>query len=262
MAIRQNIRGLTAADLSALRRAFRQAMAINDERGYEYFASLHGLPLPIDCQHGNLLFLPWHRAYLYFMELALQDLEPGAALPWWDWSSDISHREGLPPAFGAAMADGEANPLFDAAIGWTPALVRNVRRQIPGVLTSSTPPRTRRDPDAPDELPRRATVESVLAAPTFEDFSMRMENVHNAVHVWVGGSMSAVPAAGYDPIFWAHHTMVDRLWRLWQMAHPGMDPGAELLDTILTPFAMTVADTLNVNALGYDYAVEMTVWEA
>ena len=76
------------------------------------------------------------------------------------------------------------------------------------------------------------------------------------------GSMSAVPAAGYDPIFWAHHTMIDRLWRLWQMAHPGVDPGADLLDTILTPFAMTVADTLNVSALGYDYAVEMTVWEA
>ncbi|MBV9870351.1 MAG: tyrosinase family protein, partial [Frankiaceae bacterium] len=47
--------------------------AINDERGYQYWAGIHGLPLPNSCQHGTILFLPWHRAYLYLFEQYLLD---------------------------------------------------------------------------------------------------------------------------------------------------------------------------------------------
>jgi tyrosinase len=42
--------------------------------------------------------------------------------------------------------------------------------------------------------------------------------------------MSLVPFAAFDPIFWAHHTMVDRLWRLWQLRHPGALPPRAILD--------------------------------
>jgi tyrosinase len=74
------------------------------------------------------------------------------------------------------------------------------------------------------------------------------------VHVWVGGTMSEIPVAAYDPIFWAHHCMIDRLWYLWQLGHPGADPPASMLGTALAPFRMTVTDTLSINALGYEYA--------
>ena len=33
------------------------------------------------------LFLPWHRAYLYFFERALRDRVPTLAQPWWDWTA-------------------------------------------------------------------------------------------------------------------------------------------------------------------------------
>ena len=66
--------------------------------------------------------------------------------------------------------------------------------------------------------------------------------------------MGKIPFAAYDPIFWAHHTMIDRLWRIWQLQHPGADPDASLLDQALPPFRMTVRQTLDVAALGYDYA--------
>ena len=46
------------------------------------------------------------------------------------------------------------------------------------------------------------------------------------MHIWVGGHMGQIPFAAYDPIFWAHHTMIDRLWRLWQLRHPGTLPPA------------------------------------
>jgi tyrosinase len=256
MAVRQDASALPPADLALLRQAFSAVLGLQDERGYQYYAGLHGLPLPVHCQHGTDLFLPWHRAYLYLFERALQDRVPGVALPWWDWTSDTSHRSGLPSAYAPArLPGGEPNVLQSSPVLLPSADVRMLRERLPGVLTNGRPPRTQRDPDVPDELPRRRTVLSLLRAPTFLDFSNRMESVHNDVHGWVGGSMSAVPVAAFDPVFWAHHSMIDRLWYLWQLRHPGADPPTELLDRPLTPFPLTVRQTLSLRRLGYDYSV-------
>ena len=83
-----------------------------------------------------------------------------------------------------------------------------------------------------------------------------LEQVHGDVHVWVGGAMSQVATAGYEPAFPLHHSMVDRVWYLWQLRHPGGNPPASIMQTVLTPFPMTVADTLEIQALGYEYAVQ------
>lgn len=48
--------------------------------------------------------------------------------------------------------------------------------------------------------------------------------------------------------------MVDRLWRLWQIRHGTPGPPAEIFGQALGPFPMTVAQTLDVTLLGYDYA--------
>jgi Common central domain of tyrosinase len=58
-----------------------------------------------------------------------------------------------------------------------------------------------------------------------------------------------------NPLRSAHHTMVDRVWRLWQLRHRGARPPRAILDEALPPFRMTVRQTLDVTALGYDYAV-------
>jgi tyrosinase len=234
-------------------------MALNDDRGFQHHAGLHGLPLPAWCHHGDSLFLPWHRAYLYLVEKALQDQQPGATLPWWDWTSAQSHQIGLPAAYSAATASGSPNPLAQSDIRTlTSADVRNLNRNAPGALGGTvTKPRTVRDPDVPDELPRAATVQAIINnSRTFLDFSNSLENVHNAVHGWVGGSMSLVPVAAYDPIFWAHHAMIDRLWYLWQLKHPGVRPPAQILNTALAPFPFTVAQVLDLGPLGYEYAVQ------
>ena len=69
------------------------------------------------------------------------------------------------------------------------------------------------------------------------------------------GTMSAVNFSAYDPIFWSHHCMVDRIWRLWQIDN-GIATGFPLAiqSMVLEPFNMTVADVLDVTVLGYDYA--------
>ena len=53
---------------------------------------------------------------------------------------------------------------------------------------------------------------NVMEENTYNDFWNKLEDVHDAVHGWVGGAMSAVSTAAYDPAFWSHHAMIDRLW--------------------------------------------------
>ena len=57
-----------------------------------------------------------------------------------------------------------------------------------------------------------------------------------------------------DSVFFLHHAMIDRLWRLWQLRNPETNLDRELLRQALPPFNMTVEDTLDATALGYEYA--------
>ena len=77
------------------------------------------------------------------------------------------------------------------------------------------------------------------------------------MHVWVGGTMGLIPVAAFDPIFWAHHTMIDRLWYLWQLTHPG-PIRTPTCSTPHWPRSMTVRETLDVTTLGYSYSAAVS----
>jgi tyrosinase len=240
---RRNVRTLTPGQLASFRKAIAASQQLNDDRGYQAWAGIHGLPLPISCTHNSELFLPWHRAYLYLFEKTLQDRVPGVTLPWWNWT--MRHGEGVPPAYKSAKsADGTPNPLRSSPI-------QKSGREPGG------PPRTNRTPGAPGAppLPTLADVNRLLKLSSFLDFQSQLEDVHNGVHVWVGGTMGSIGTSAYDPLFWAHHTMIDRIWRMWQLRHPGAQPPRALRGRALAPFGVTVRDTLSTTALGYDYAV-------
>src|SRR6266566_7754578 len=104
---RRDVRRLTAGQVADLRRAVELAQGISDDRGYQAWAGIHGLPVPVSCTHHTHLFLPWHRAYLYLFEKALQDQVPGVTLPWWDWTTH--HAEGIPLAYSHAHTPGAAH---------------------------------------------------------------------------------------------------------------------------------------------------------
>jgi tyrosinase len=71
--------------------------------------------------------------------------------------------------------------------------------------------------------------------------------------------MGNVGTSAYDPIFWSHHGMIDRIWWLWQARNGNGNIPPDVLDYVLTPFNFRVRDVLNANDLGYDYAAAQTV---
>ena len=96
-------------------------------------------------------------------------------------------------------------------------------------------------------------------ASPYTEFKQRCWRLHDNIHDWVGGEMTDPNWAAFDPIFWAHHSMVDRLWRIWQHTHPSAVPPQQLLEHPLTfgrAPSLRVRDVLDVKQLGYDYAAQ------
>lgn len=255
--LRQSVTQLTADELKRYRAAVSSIMARPDNRGYQYFANWHGVAFGL-CQHHNDFFLPWHRGYLYHFELALQDVDPEVTVPWWNWIDE----EGLPSAFSDPQADGQDNVLTGA-----PVQPSGVQPQPDWPQQTDRDPGAAQDP-APVPPPLRTvtvggqqldTLAWLMDSPSYGQFEQRCWALHDNIHVWVGGTMSDPNWAAYDPIFWSHHAMVDRLWRIWQHNHPSARPTEDVLDTTMTfatPPSMKVVDVLDVAQLGYDYAAQ------
>ena len=49
----------------------------------------------------------------------------------------------------------------------------------------------------------------------YRDEKNTHNNLHNAVHLYIGGHMSDVPTASNDPVFFLHHANVDRMFEAW-----------------------------------------------
>jgi len=245
---RKNILNLTAQELANLREAFTKLyeMRATDDRSYQYIAGIHGLPSPIYCAHNNPLFAVWHRPYLLMMEKSLQEKVPGVTIPYWDWTSAITRQEGMPKAYTDAKdASGNNNSLFKARIAFS------------GSETSRNPGLLR----VFDTLTLLAKQAQQVNS-TYTRYSAALENPHGGLHGWVGGTMGSVPYAAYDPIFWAHHCNIDRLFAAWQAAHPNIIPkdeafnGKSIWTTPLTPFGVTTEAVWDMKKLGYEYLTD------
>jgi tyrosinase len=261
-----------AADVDALRDAYRQMQARSDNRSWIYWAEYHGFNR-YDCWHYDLtgpspgrefsysLFLPWHRAYLHNFQHVVRDFNDDAIIPWWDWTSNDSHANGIPAAFTEAEVGGDANPLASGprpAIGSEPA---GRTRRFPG--DPGRLPHQKRPTSEPQQSPL-PSIQHVLALAHYDDFSSQLENVHDFIHGWVGGvdpdhpstggDMGVVATSAFDPLFFAHHTMIDRLWYQWQLIHGVDNIPPHYGSRNLAPWGVTVEQVLDIHALGYEYA--------
>jgi tyrosinase len=112
------------------------------------------------------------------------------------------------------------------------------------------------------------------SGPSSNHFFGAVENIHNFIHNYSAGSnpsftqfptepqygdMQAPGTTARDPIFWAHHSNVDRLWSEWQKLHPGADPDDP--NDILAPWPNSVKDVLTISDLGYEYMKSTYLFE-
>lgn len=254
---RLSVDKLSEQQLSDLRRAIDLAAQRRDNRGFAWWAGVHGIPGGY-CQHhvtdlhGARFFLPWHRAYLYRLELQLREFVPTVTLPWWDWTYDAAHPRWIPDAFAAkTQSDGTPNPLAGQPIP------RMTTPPVPG-----QPRRTRRatNPPNPQYQPPVEYIDRVLLnIKDYFRFSLALEQIHDGIHGWVGGTMANIGRAAYDPLFWSHHCMIDRIWALWQDRNGVEGPTPDMFEEILEPFNLRIPQVLRINRLGYTYAATEAV---
>lgn len=56
--------------------------------------------------------------------------------------------------------------------------------------------------------------------------SRNLEQLHNNVHVWVGGLMRKIEIGAFDPVFYVLHTFIDKVWEDFRVHQrsKGIDP--------------------------------------
>ena len=279
--IRFAIRNLQPEDIQDLRDAFAamyeiSETAVGDRRGYWAVARGHGYDQDL-CHDDDRVFLTWHRAYLYAFEKALNtalqwkrnDPDLQLTLPFWDWTfTDLASdaANGIPRVlddrnYTDANGARHPNPLRAAR-----SMYRVVSQQLtgPAQLTERYPARLRQTiPQLADDVAR------YLTNPDFATFSSDFDfGAHGALHVAVGGAdpasplpgsigdMTAIVSAAFDPIFWFHHAMVDKVWFDWQTAHGDDTVPDHVRDTVVYD-GFTGAEVLDAERdLRYIYSSE------
>ena len=216
--------------------AYAKAVAIMQGRqpavvtSWSYQAAMHGTwatppdPLWNGCQHGSWFFLPWHRIYIWYFEQIVRSVvvENGGpddwALPYWNYTDGPPGSAALPPAFRRPeLPDGSDNPLFVGGANRSSAM--NGGSDLPGIARST-----------------KQAMDSTSFSPGFgglpkppvhfgRPHGLLEAQPHDQVHDVVGGGatrpgchegwMSDPNCAAQDPIFYLHHSNIDRLWVEW-----------------------------------------------
>jgi tyrosinase-like protein len=158
-------------------------------------------------------FLIWHRAYLYYFERILRTAsgDQNFSLPYWNYA-DPSQRE-CPAIFADPDRDPRSrnprNPLYDGRRD--PSFMNNLARLSDDTVGVA-------------ESVQRNAFFAPLAVSAFGGATNdqapnsrgRIEmQPHDQIHGAVGGIMGDPYTAAFDPLFWVHHSNIDRLWNLW-----------------------------------------------
>jgi polyphenol oxidase len=256
---RKAVAELTASEVTRLRLAYSKLRALtesdpSDPRGWMQQANVHCWQCGASGTdiHGSWTFFPWHRCYLYFHERILCKLlnDNTFRLPYWSWD-DTNYRN-LPAIYRPATVGSTPNSLYDA------------NRSSAAVAGASMPASI---------FP---ALQNPMNAGNFASFGGSAQSggamefgPHGAIHMWAGGpddpyaDMGNLSLAARDPMFFAHHCNIDRLWAEWNRRNPvahANPTDAEFL-TRSFPFwdenkrlvTMRVQDVLDTAPLGFSY---------
>ncbi|KAL3851296.1 hypothetical protein ACJIZ3_013178 [Penstemon smallii] len=203
--------------------------------------------------HQSWLFYPWHRYYLYFFEKICQKLidDPTFALPFWNWDS----RQGMTIP---SMYTNINSALYDRN--------RDKDHMPPAVVDfnyngtdSNVCPYKQMETNL--KIMYRNMVSNSKTPKLFLGSAYRLGDEPNP-----GGGFYS---AARDPLFFAHHGNVDRMWSIWKTLggrrHDISDP--DFLDASFLFYdenaklvRVNVKDCLDEKKLGYVYADVEIPW--
>jgi len=194
--------------------------------------------------HKGPMFFPWHREFLRQFELDLQAVsgDSNLTLPYWNWTKDQSIADpGFPfiDAFlGPDGSDGDNDKVMSGEFaqinGW------NLNIIVPGAADADGALRRQFGESFGSSLPSALSVRDCLGITTYDSSPWNWSSssstsfrnttegwvgpgrIHNAVHVWIGGSMGPSTSPN-DPVFFLHHNNIDRMWAIWMQKHPGIN---------------------------------------
>nr|USF91999.1 polyphenol oxidase [Pisum sativum subsp. elatius] len=259
-----------------------KALPSNDPRSFTQQANIHcaycdgaysqaGFP-DLDLQvHNSWLFFPFHRWYVYFYERILGSLinDPTFALPFWNYDAP----DGM--QFPSIYTDS-ASPLYDK--------LRSASHQPPAIINLDF---NDVDGDANDLISNNLTImyrqvvsngktsklflgNTYRAGDESDPGPGSVENVpHGVVHRWSGDdtqpnleNMGTFYAAARDPIFFSHHSNIDRFWSIWKTLggkrkdfndKDWLESGFLFYDENKNLVRVKVKDCLDSKNLGYVY---------
>ncbi|KAI3845513.1 hypothetical protein MKW92_033149 [Papaver armeniacum] len=225
--------------------------------------------------HKSWMFFPWHRMMLYFHERILGSLigDDTFALPFWNWDSPegmvmpdmymngpLFDKERDTSHFAPRVTDNDYNEV-DSGLGPEEQIKANVAFMYHQMVSGA------KKMELFMGCQYRAGVNGFCNGPgTLETAP------HNTLHSWIGSGlyeegedMGAFYAAARDPIFYAHHSNIDRLWdvRKELRAKENSPIDVDDPDWLDTHFffyneksqlvRIKFRDVLNITKLGYTY---------
>ncbi len=215
--LRKSISALSAAELTTLQNAYAalRGLGAGDPRTWILQADMHALYCQ-QCNNDNTQihfswnFFPWHRCYLYYYERILGSLVgdlDNFRLPFWAWENARS----MPSPYLTPAA--AANSLWDS--------LRDAGIQAGGNLPAGDGSQARID-----HLNNVTTDFASFGGTVFSTGACE-NNPHGLIHNDVGQpfgqqvDMGNLGFAARDPIFFAHHGNIDKIWSNWNALASG-----------------------------------------
>lgn len=301
MSIRKSATSLSQDEKRALVNAFLllKKKGRYDEYVHWHHAVMMASVLPYEPHDANYRngahrgpsFLPWHREFLMQVESDLQGIDSKITIPFWDWTADAALADPTASTIWASDFLGgngvetddwrvATGPFAYATGNWPippshdgPALQRQFAQLLPTLPTADDVTLAMREilydtpnyNSSPFTVGFRNRLEGWVTQRGDARVKFPGSQLHNRVHLWVGGSMTPMTSPN-DPVFFLHHCFVDKLWADWQALQHDQNPEAaphyapiegwaegHNIDDALRPWDRTIRDVLDIQKLGYSY---------
>ena len=192
-----------------------------------------------NCTHSpsgeeKIHFLVWHRLYIWHFEKLVRKLsgKKDFALPYWGYTNNNSSDKIMPSLLRDQRSSLYESCRFDSINNGYP---------ISG------------------EIERALDMTKLMTYTDYKSFCLTINAApHGAIHDYVGagndttgllqfnnpitnsttntGLMGWVPTAGFDPVFWLHHSNIDRVWQQWTNSDNGKMITLEELKSVEWPY--------------------------